>query len=80
MCECIDKMRENIKKVDPKGSIDDIQSYLNKTQKVGHVKITYRMCGHGTVHKQRKDGTFTDKHERITLEYNFCPFCGEEYK
>ena len=81
MCNCIEQLEEQIKRVDPEASgFQEKQMYMNPNAKVGDSDIYYyRLAGHFTARKKNKDGSFSTRKVLNVVNYTYCPFCGEKY-
>ena len=71
MCDCFEKVEANLqeKTGDPNASLNYMY-VMPSFEKKPVIEGTYR--------KKKKDGTFQQKMESISLAYPFCPFCGKK--
>lgn len=56
-----------------------LQERYNETATVNHDIISGRVIVEGLYHKQKKDGSYAQKWEEVSLWTKYCPFCGKPY-
>ena len=70
-CNCISRVEKLIKeKTNESGCLDTGIGVPSGTEMVNI---------YGMFHKQKKDGTFRDKWEKVNIFPEYCPFCGKKY-
>lgn len=70
-CNCISKVEQLIKeKTNESGCLD---VGIGVPSGLAMVNI------YGMFHKQKKDGTFREKWEKVNIFPEYCPFCGKKY-
>ena len=70
-CDCISKVEKIIKEnTNESGCLD---------ASIGVPSGVLKVNIYGMFHKQKKDGTFREKWEKLNILPEYCPFCGKKY-
>jgi len=70
-CNCISKVEQLIKKKTNETGCLDVG--IGVPSGIAMVNI------YGMFHKQKKDGTFQAKWDKVNIFPEYCPFCGKKY-
>lgn len=79
MCKCLEILVENIKKSGAmfEPQLESTCTLMNMetgktTTRAGSLKFSYRK-------ENKKNDELSIKREKSSIQYRFCPFCGEKY-